>query len=231
MHYAYQKGSILGHRLIKRYSFCFSDIHLDALDKEIISACYLSSLSGEDVQDIVKGKLPISSSYLSNRIDRLVKNGFLEKDLKLTDIGRGSIRVVLSGGVFDIIHPGHIHTLRGAKDLGNVLVVVVATDTTAEKMKKRMPLHNMELRRDLVGSLSMVDYAIVGHEGDIFKTVEQVRPDIIALGYDQIHQEKFIIDGCKKIGVELSIARLQSPIPDIKSSKIENDYGKSIYSL
>jgi len=77
----------------------------------------------------------------------------------------------------------------------------------------------------------MVDHAMVGHEGDIFKTVQFVRPDIIALGYDQIHQEKFIIDGCKKIGVEVSIARLQSPIPDIKSSKIESDYGKSIYGL
>ena len=58
-----------------------------------------------------------------------------------------------------------------------------------------------------------------------------IRPNIIALGYDQVHQEKFIVDGCKKIGINVSIARLQSPIPDIKSSKIENDYGKSIYGI
>jgi len=96
-------------------------------------------------------------------------------------------------------------------------------------MKNRIPLHNMELRRDLVNSLSMVDYAVVGHEGDIFKTVSYVKPDIIALGYDQVHQEKFITDGCKKINVNVSIARLQSPIPDIKSSKIESEYGSSIY--
>jgi FAD synthetase len=205
---------------------------LDALDKEIISAFYVASLSGENPTDIIRKKLSVSADYVSNRIESLVKNGFIESNKKtLTDLGRGSIRVVLAGGVFDIIHPGHLHTLRGAKALGNVLVVVVATDTTAQKMKKRIPLHNMELRRELVSSLSMVDHAIVGHEGDIFKTVEFVKPDIIALGYDQIHQEKFIIDGCKKIGVEVAIARLQSPIPDIKSSKIESDYGKSIYGL
>jgi cytidyltransferase-like protein len=202
------------------------------LDKEIISSFYVSAISGENAVDMIRRRLAISMDYISNRIETLVTNGFIEADKKtLTELGRGSIRVVLAGGVFDIIHPGHLHTLRGTKALGNVLIVVVATDTTAKKMKNRIPLHNMELRRELVSSLSMVDHAMVGHEGDIFKTVQFVRPDIIALGYDQIHQEKFIIDGCKKIGVEVSIARLQSPIPDIKSSKIESDYGKSIYGL
>ncbi|MDE1766682.1 MAG: FAD synthase [Thaumarchaeota archaeon] len=205
---------------------------MDALDKELISACYVAKLSGEDTVEVVRKKLSVNPDYVLSRLDSLVSNGFIEKDRKtLTELGRGAIRIVLAGGVFDIIHPGHIHTLKGAKALGNVLVVVVATDSTAQKMKNRIPLHNMDLRRDLVKSLSMVDHAVVGHEGDIFKTVARVRPNIIALGYDQIHQEKFIIDGCKKIGVEVSIARLQSPIPDIKSSKIESDYGKSIYGL
>ncbi len=204
---------------------------MDIFNKEIISAFYVASLSGENPEDILRRKLSLGSDY-TERIESLAKNGFIEKNKKtLTELGRGSIRVVLAGGVFDIIHPGHLHTLRAAKALGNVLVVVIATDNTAQKMKNRMPLHNMELRRELVSSLSMVDYAMVGHEGDIFKTVELVKPDIIALGYDQIHQEKFIVDGCKKIGVDVTIARLQSPIPDIKSSKIESDYGKSIYGL
>ncbi len=205
---------------------------MDAFDKEIITAFFVSAISGEAVTDMIRRKLAISPEYIEERIDHLARNGFIENNKKsLTEIGKNSIRVVLAGGVFDIIHPGHIHTLRAAKALGNVLVVVIATDKTAQKMKNRIPLHNMELRRDLVRSLSMVDLAIVGHEGDIFKSVELVRPNIIALGYDQIHQEKFIIDGCKKIGIDVSIARLQSPIPDIKSSKIENDYGKSIYGI
>lgn len=205
---------------------------MDALDKEIISAFYLSSLSKEDAISIIRRKLPVNPDHLKSKIESLAKNGIVESDKKtLTEIGRSSLRVVLAGGVFDIIHPGHLHTLRAAKALGNVLVVVVATDKTAQKMKSRIPLHNMELRRDLVNSLSMVDYAMVGHEDDIFKTVKVVKPDIIALGYDQVHQEKFITDGCKKINVNVSIARLQSPIPDIKSSKIESDYGESIYRL
>lgn len=205
---------------------------MDAFDKEIITAFFVATLSGDTAIDIIRKKLALSPEYVQERIEYLAENGFIENNKKtLTDLGRNSIRVVLAGGVFDIIHPGHIHTLRAAKALGNVLVVVIATDKTAQKMKNRIPLHNMELRKDLVRSLSMVDYAIVGYEGDIFKSVENIKPNIIALGYDQVHQEKFIIDGCKKIGISVSIARLQSPIPDIKSSKIENDYGKSIYGI
>ena len=143
----------------------------------------------------------------------------------------GLKKIVLAGGVFDIIHPGHIHTLTAAKALGDVLVVAIATDKTAQKMKKMRPLHNQKLRCELVSSLSMVDEAIVGHEEDIFETVKEVKPDIIALGYDQIHQEKFISDGCKQISLDIEIVRLESPIPKLSSSEIERRYGKDIHGL
>ena len=146
----------------------------------------------------------------------------------LRQIKHDSLKVVLAGGVFDIIHPGHIHTLKAAKALGDVLVVAIATDKTAQKMKKRIPLHNQELRRELVDCLSMVDIAVVGHENDIFETVKLVKPEIIALGYDQTHQEKFISDGCKRINLDAKIVRLQSPVPELSSSDIQKEYGKNI---
>ena len=140
-------------------------------------------------------------------------------------------KIVLAGGVFDIIHPGHIHTLNAAKALGDVLVVAIATDKTAQKMKKRQPLHNQKLRHELVSCLSMVDSAVIGHEEDIFETVKEVKPDIIVLGYDQVHQEKFINDGCKRINLDVKIVRLQSPIPELSSSEIEKKYGENIHDL
>ena len=142
-----------------------------------------------------------------------------------------SKKIVLAGGVFDIIHPGHIHTLNAAKALGDVLVVAIATDKTAQKMKKRPPLHNQELRRELVSYLSMVDKAVIGHEDDIFETVKEIKPDIIVLGYDQTHQEKFIGDGCKRINLDVEIVRLQSPVPDLSSSEIEKKYGDDIHGI
>ena len=142
-----------------------------------------------------------------------------------------SKKIVLAGGVFDIIHPGHIHTLNAAKALGDVLVVAIATDKTAQKMKKRSPLHSQELRYELVSSLSMVDVAVIGHEDDIFETVKDVKPDVIVLGYDQVHQEKFISDGCKRINLDVKIVRLETPIPELSSSDIEKEYGKDIHNI
>ena len=149
----------------------------------------------------------------------------------LKEIQDSDSKIVLAGGVFDIIHPGHINTLNDAKKLGDVLVVVVATDKTAIKMKRRKPLHNAKLRQELVSSLIMVDLCIVGDEEDIFKTVDLVKPQIIVLGYDQAHQEKFIIDGCKKINLDVRVARLESPIPETSSSTIEKEYGKDIHGI
>ena len=149
----------------------------------------------------------------------------------LSEIQDSSLKIVLAGGVFDIIHPGHINTLNAAKKLGDVLVVVVATDKTAIKMKKRKPLHSAQLRQELVSSLSMVDLCIIGDEDDIFNTVDLVKPQIIALGYDQTHQEKFIIDGCEKINLDVRVVRLESPRPDTSSSSIQKEYGEDIHGL
>ena len=149
----------------------------------------------------------------------------------LEELQNSSSKIVLAGGVFDIIHPGHINTLNAAKKLGNVLVVVVATDKTALKMKKRKPLHSAQLRQELVSSLSMVDLCIIGDEEDIFKTVDLVKPQIIALGYDQTHQEKYITEGCRKINLDVTVARLESPIPKTSSSGIKEEYGDDIHDI
>jgi hypothetical protein len=51
------------------------------------------------------------------------------------------------------------------------------------------------------------------------------------LGYDQVHQKKFIIEGCKKINLNVTVARLQSPIPEVSSSIIEKKYGENIHGI
>ena len=77
----------------------------------------------------------------------------------------------------------------------------------------------------------MVDRAVIGHEDDIFETVRAIKPDIIVLGYDQVHQNQFISDGCKRINLDVEIVRLQSPVPELSSSDIERKYGKDIHGL
>lgn len=205
---------------------------MNTKEKLVLSSVYLSQINGRTALEISTEKSALSEVEYNSIREKLVQENLLENDSKtLTKTGRDSLKVVLAGGVFDIIHPGHIHTLNSAKELGDVLVVVVATDNTAVKMKKRQPLHSQDQRKELVESLRMVDLCLVGQEDDIFKTVNRVRPQIIALGYDQVHQEKFITEGCKKIDLDAEVARLQSPIPDSSSSKIEKEYGESIHGI
>jgi cytidyltransferase-like protein len=205
---------------------------LEPSEKIILSAMYTCQIENKVSFEQIKKKSMLSTEAANSKIDELIKNQLVNNDRNtLTENGRDSLRIVLAGGVFDIIHPGHIHTLNAAKELGDVLVVVVATDSTAVKMKKRKPLHTQEQRQELVNSLIMVDLCLIGQEDNIFKTVKHVKPQVIALGYDQAHQEKFITEGCKKIELDAKVARLQSPIPESSSSKIQKEYGESIHGI
>jgi cytidyltransferase-like protein len=204
---------------------------LEEIGKSILSAIYLMGVGGKSLENNLK-KNGYTENIINSKINELIKNKLVNEDkITLTELGRSSLRVVLAGGVFDIIHPGHIHTLNAAKALGDILIVVVATDNTAVTMKKIQPLHSQKQRQELVNSLVMVDLCLVGQEDNIFKTVNLVKPQIIALGYDQVHQEKFIVEGCKKIGIDAKVARLQSPIPGSSTSKIKKEYGKSIHGI
>jgi cytidyltransferase-like protein len=208
---------------------------MDPLDKTILANLYSSMLDPSiSAYTRLKARLPISQEFYNSIVSRLVNIGLVEKSdpTKLTFIGRDALKVVLVGGVFDLIHPGHIHTLRAAKAEGDVLVVVVARQSTAQKIKKfRKIYHDERLRRDLVTSLNFVDLTLIGKEGTLFDTVEYVKPNVIALGYDQAHSEKDIAENCKKRNLNVQVIRLSTPIPGSKSSKIKEELGDSIYGI
>lgn len=208
---------------------------MDPLDKTILANLYSSMLDLSIPPYVrLRARLPISEEFYNSMVSRLVKIGLVEKSdpTKLTFIGRDALKVVLVGGVFDLIHPGHIHTLKAAKAEGDVLVVVVARQSTAQKIKKyRKIYHDEKLRRDLVTSLNFVDLALIGKEGTLYDTVEYVKPNVIALGYDQAHSEKDIAENCKKRNLNVQVIRLSTPIPGSKSSKLKEELGDSIYGI
>ena len=113
---------------------------------------------------------------------------------------------VMATGVFDILHLGHIRYLEEAKGLGDELVVVVAHDETVKK-RKHTPIMPQEMRRKIVESLKCVDKAVNGKEGDMLDIVKEIRPDIIALGYDQRFDEKKLGEQLKKEGLDVKVVR------------------------
>jgi cytidyltransferase-like protein len=160
----------------------------------------------------------VRSALRSASAKRLVR--MTRGSAELTPAGRRRLKVVMLGGAFEIIHPGHIHALSEAKSLGNTLVVVVATDESVERNKGRPPATNQTLRVALVSSLRQVDLAVPGNKGSIYDILLRIRPDIVALGYDQRHNGDEIVSEAAKRGVAISTARLGSPIPGVKTSKI-----------
>ena len=138
----------------------------------------------------------------------------------LTPSGRRRLKVVMMGGAFEIIHPGHIDALSEARRLGNTLVVVVATDESVERNKGRTSVTGQALRVGLVSSLRQVDLALPGNRGSIYEILLKIRPDIVALGYDQRHSAEEIVREAARRGVSIRAARLGTTLPDLKSSKI-----------
>jgi FAD synthetase len=208
---------------------------MDPLDKAILGSFYLSSLDPSVASlDRLRSRLPLPKEIYNEKIQRLVDLGFVEKNdkAKLTFLGRDAFKVVLVGGVFDLIHPGHIHTLKAAKAQGDVLIVVIARISTAAMIKKdRRIYHDENLRAELVSSLRLVDLAILGREGTLYETVEHIKPDVIALGYDQAHSEKDIADNCQKRNMTVRVVRLNTPVPGTKSSEIKDYLGGSFYRI
>ncbi len=129
---------------------------------------------------------------------------------------RKKIRVVMTGGVFDVLHIGHVVTLLEAKEHGDVLVVAIAQDAHIRK-KKREPIHPMDYRRMMVEALKPVDVALSGFENPA-KMIEFVGPDAIVYGYDQK-------DTFRPKGVE--IIKLEKRIDDsrFKTAKIIEELG------
>jgi FAD synthetase len=121
-------------------------------------------------------------------------------------------KVVLASGVFDLLHLGHVRFLEEAKQAGGEnakLVVIIARDSTVEKIKGKKPIMSEEQRCILVESLKVVDKAILGFEGfDIGEVIDEIKPDIIALGYDQTEMETTIQTYITKHRLPIEVVRI-----------------------
>jgi FAD synthetase len=121
-------------------------------------------------------------------------------------------KVVLASGVFDLLHLGHVRFLEEAKRAGGEhakLIVIVARDGTVEKMKGKKPIMTEDQRRALVESLKVVDEAVLGYEDlDIGEVIGKVKPDVIALGYDQADMEKDVKTYLAKHKLPVEVVRI-----------------------
>lgn len=121
-------------------------------------------------------------------------------------------------GVFDLLHLGHLHYLQEARKLGDELVVVVATDEMVRK-RKHQPIIAQEMRLEMVKGLKPVDDAILGDPQDQLKSVERLKPDIIALGYDDYHNVEALQAKLKERGLQAQIVRISKFDHDLDGTR------------
>lgn len=112
---------------------------------------------------------------------------------------------VVAQGTFDLLHPGHVHYLRDAAGMGGELHVIIARSENVTH--KQPPVIPDEQRREMVAALDPVDVAHLGHPEDIFVPIERIDPDIIALGYDQHHDEERLQTALGERGIDCDIRR------------------------
>jgi len=94
-------------------------------------------------------------------------------------------KIVFTNGCFDLIHSGHLHLLRQARTLGDMLVVAVNADQSVRALKgPQRPVLSEVGRAELIAALEMVDYVIVFDELDPCTILKELKPDVLVKGGD-----------------------------------------------
>jgi len=141
---------------------------------------------------------------------------------------------VLSTGVFDILHLGHLRFLEESKRKGgprSKLVVVVARDKTVFRRKGKGPVIPEDQRRELVAALRVVDRAILGREEiDLLGILKEVKPDIVCVGYDQDEIRAAVTRLIRKQGLPIRVIRIRrfGPIGFNSSTKLKSRVAKAL---
>ena len=94
-------------------------------------------------------------------------------------------RVVFTNGVFDLLHPGHVDVLLGARRQGDALVVGLNSDASVKRLKgPERPVRTEADRAYVLAALAMVDCVTVFEQDTPLELVRALRPDVIVKGGD-----------------------------------------------
>ena len=129
-------------------------------------------------------------------------------------------------GTFDMIHKGHEDLFRQARALAlePYLIVSVARDASAERVKGMRPRIGEEERRQALATHPLVDEAVLGDAEGYMPHIIATRPDVIALGYDQEGEYvERLADDLRRAGLATKVVRLHAFEPEThKTSKLWN---------
>lgn len=124
-------------------------------------------------------------------------------------------------GTFDGLHKGHLDFLKQAREYGDYLVAVVGREKNIIKLKGK-PQRNEQERLSDLRKCPLVDQALLGNEGDPYKIIEDMKPYVICLGYDQKHFADNLENELKKRNLNIKVYRMKRYKTEIFHSSILN---------
>jgi rfaE bifunctional protein nucleotidyltransferase chain/domain len=129
----------------------------------------------------------------------IIKNKIYNIEKYSKDVDK---KVVFTNGCFDILHFGHVEYLSKAKDMGDVLVVGVNSDSSPYWKTKgdNRPINNQVARSMIIASLEVVDFVIIFSEETPLNLIDSIKPDILVKGKDYREEEIVGYDVIKKYG-------------------------------
>lgn len=94
-------------------------------------------------------------------------------------------KVVFTNGCFDLVHAGHVDYLSKAKEMGDVLIVGLNSDSSVKKIKgPKRPILKESERKFILSNLKPVDYIVIFDEDTPEKLIKELVPDILVKGAD-----------------------------------------------
>jgi len=131
-------------------------------------------------------------------------------------------------GTFDIIHPGHISVFKYAKNLSEKLYVVIARDQNINK--ETQIIFNEEQRLKNISQYQIIDKAILGDEQNPLAFYNQLKPDLIVLGYDQ-YQNVDLLKQLKRVKIKKAPPYHEQLFKAKKIKKILSDQDANFYLI
>jgi rfaE bifunctional protein nucleotidyltransferase chain/domain len=93
--------------------------------------------------------------------------------------------VAFTNGVFDLLHPGHLDVLRGARETGDALIVALNSDASVRRLKgPTRPVRSADERAVVVAALALVDVVVTFDDDTPLRLIERLEPDVIVKGGD-----------------------------------------------
>jgi len=117
-----------------------------------------------------------------------LKSRILNREMLTAELARWALlkkKVVFTNGCFDLIHPGHIHTLSMAKSFGDKLIVGLNSDASVKRLKgESRPVKNEASRALLLSALSPVDAVVLFEEDTPLELIKAIKPSVLVKGGD-----------------------------------------------